>query len=68
MDVQGSIHIKDYDQMITDYKKNSGSFAGGTPDTIANLIYEAATDGKDQLHYATPEVKQMGMDYRRKEI
>ena len=65
---EGSIHISDYDQMIADYKKNSGSFAGGTPDTIANLIYEAATDGKDQLHYATPEVKQMGMDYRRKEI
>lgn len=65
---EGSIHIQDYDQMIADYKKNSGSFAGGTPDIIANLIYEAATDGKKQLHYATPEVKQMGMDYRRKEI
>lgn len=65
---EGSIHISDYDQMIADYKKNSGTSASGTPDTIANLIYEAATDEKDQLHYATPEVKQMGMDYRRKEI
>ena len=65
---EGSIHISDYDQMIADYKKNSGLAPSGTPDIIANLIYEAATDGKDQLHYATPEVKQMGMDYRRKEI
>ena len=63
----GSIHIEDYDQMIADYNSRDSS-NDGTPDTIAKLIYQAATDGTDQLHYATKEVKQMAMDYRQKQI
>ncbi|HTJ14770.1 MAG TPA: SDR family oxidoreductase [Dinghuibacter sp.] len=69
-------YAESFDGMLGRIFKEDGAFHFSTAEAIANVVYEAATDGKDQLRYvAGPDAQalyarrlEIGAEASRKEI
>jgi short-subunit dehydrogenase len=55
-----------FNQYITAMKADSGA-KRDTPESIANVVYEAATDNKKQLHYTAGNLSTTEYEWLRKE-